>query len=55
MKENLKRKPEPEGFVQYDEALREMQEAMKDEDWTGLETEEDIVRFCKEVRRGLVY
>ena len=57
MKVKIREMPEREddGYAKYDEALREMQIAMKDVDRTGLETEEEIVAMCKEVRRSLVY
>ena len=57
--QNLKRKENHEPSERHEkfvEALREMQRAMEGEaERSGLDTEEKIVAYIKEVRHELVY
>ena len=52
-KRKMRRSRKADKFIK---ALEEMQKAMEGEaERTGLDTEEKVVAFCKEVRRELIY
>ena len=52
-KREFRRSRKADRFIK---ALEEMQKAMAGEaERTGLDTEEKVVAFCKEVRRELIY